>query len=105
MKYTVVLALVLIAGCATTSQFIRLQIGMTKNQVIEAIGEPDLARGSLQNKYGQLVEVWEYDRLVSNWAWDRKLMWVYLHDGKLVQWGQAGDWRREADRIYEMRFR
>ena len=105
MKYAVVMALVLIAGCATTSQFIRLQIGMTKTQVIEAIGEPDLARGSVQNKYGQLIEVWEYDRLVSNWSWDRKLMWVYLCDGKLVQWGQAGDWKREADRIYEIRYR
>ena len=26
-------------------------------------------------------------------------------DDKLVQWGEAGDWQKEADRIYELRFR
>jgi hypothetical protein len=31
--------------------------------------------------------------------------WMYFYDGKLVQWGEAGDWQREADQIYEMRFR
>jgi hypothetical protein len=36
---------------------------------------------------------------------ERRDFWLYFHDGKLVQWGQAGDWRKEADRIYEYRFR
>jgi hypothetical protein len=30
--------------------------------------------------------------------------WFYFVDGRLAQWGEAGDWRREADRIYEIRF-
>ncbi len=30
--------------------------------------------------------------------------WLYFYDGKLVQWGQAGDWKKEADRIYEINF-
>lgn len=30
--------------------------------------------------------------------------WLYFHDDKLVQWGEAGDWRKESDRIYEYRF-
>jgi outer membrane protein assembly factor BamE (lipoprotein component of BamABCDE complex) len=93
------------AGCATTQQFIKLELGMTKVQVIETVGEPNLARGSIQNKYGQLIEVWEYYRFESNWSPDKKRMWVYFADGRLVQWGQAGDWAREADRIYEIRFR
>jgi hypothetical protein len=33
-----------------------------------------------------------------------KPYWLYFADGRLVQWGEAGDWRREADRIYEFRF-
>ena len=94
-----------IVGCATTSGFIKLELGMSKKQVIDAIGNPDVARGSVQNKYGQLIEVWEYDRLVSNWSWEKKTMWVYFCDGHLSQWGEAGDWAREADRIYEIRFR
>jgi hypothetical protein len=30
--------------------------------------------------------------------------WFYFVDGRLAQWGAAGDWSREADRIYEIRF-
>jgi len=30
--------------------------------------------------------------------------WLYFVNGRLVQWGEAGDWRREVDRIYEVRF-
>jgi hypothetical protein len=33
-----------------------------------------------------------------------KPYWLYFADGRLVQWGEAGDWRREADRIYDLRF-
>jgi hypothetical protein len=29
-----------------------------------------------------------------------KPYWLYFADGRLVQWGEAGDWRREADRIF-----
>jgi hypothetical protein len=92
-------------GCATTGQFINLELGMSKKEVLSTIGEPELARGSIRNNYDQLIEVWEYYRFVSNWSPDKKRMWVYFCDGKLSQWGEAGDWGREADRIYEIRFR
>ena len=75
---------------------------MTKVQVQSTIGDPDVARGSIINKFGQHIEVWEYDRLVSNWSWETKRMWVYFCDGPLVQWGEAGDWQKEADAIYEI---
>ena len=95
-----------LAGCiATTSEFIRLELDMPKAEVLKTIGEPDVARGSIRNKYGELIEVWEYYRYVSGWSWDKKRMWVYFADGYLVQWGEAGDWAREADRIYEIRYR
>lgn len=97
--------LVVLIGCATTGQFIKLELGMTKSQVLATVGDPDVARGSIRNKYDQLIEVWEYYRFVSNWSPEKKRMWVYLCDGKLVQWGEAGDWAREADRIYEIRYR
>ena len=35
---------------------------------------------------------------------EEKPYWLYFADGRLAQWGQASDWRREADRIYELRF-
>ena len=101
---------------------------MKKSQVFERLGEPTVLRGSLQNKYGQIVEVAEYRlTLPSNdsagtvigktagtiitlgigavaFKGEQRDYWLYFYDGKLVQWGQAGDWRREADRIYEFRF-
>lgn len=92
-------------GCATTGQFIKLELGMTKSQVIATIGEPEIARGSIRNKYDQLIEVWEYYRFVSNFSPDKKRMWVYFCDGHLAQYGEAGDWSREADQIYEIRYR
>lgn len=95
-------------GCATTGKFSQLELDMTKAQIVRVIGQPDAVRGSLRNRYGQTVEVWEYqeyktadDAFIGNLT----TYWLYVYDGKLAQWGQAGDWSRAADAIYEMRFR
>jgi hypothetical protein len=68
---------------------------------------PTAARGSMTNKYGQVVEIWEYGlyKQVDAFHGRYTYYWLYFHDNKLVQWGEAGDWQKEADRIYEMRFR
>lgn len=120
---------VLFTGCTKdTSSLSSISIGMKKSQVFERLGEPTVLRGSLQNRYGQIVEVAEYRlTLPSNdgagtivgksaltvltfgmgaasFKGEQRDYWLYFYDGKLVQWGQAGDWRREADRIYEFRF-
>jgi outer membrane protein assembly factor BamE (lipoprotein component of BamABCDE complex) len=97
-----VLAIVL-AGCLTSaSKLTQIHLGMTKAEVRTTLGQPTAARGSVQNKFDQTIEVWEYimDR---GFAADG-VYWLYFHDDKLVQWGAAGDWRKEADRIYEIRF-
>jgi hypothetical protein len=50
--------------------------------------------------------VWEYRLRKGDpvmWHWTS--YWLFFHDGSLVQWGEAGDWQEEADRIYEVRFR
>jgi hypothetical protein len=95
-------------SCATTGKFIDLNLDMSKQQVIGTLGKPDVARGSIRNRWGQLIEVWEYVEYASDddafYGFHTKY-WVYFCDGKLVQWGQAGDWKTEADRIYEIRYR
>lgn len=126
----VLLSSLLLAGCATdSSNLSEVSLGMTKQEVRERLGSPTVARGALTNKYGQTVEVLEYklamptDETVGSvvgksamtvitlgvgavaFRGERRDFWLYFHDGKLVQWGQAGDWRKEADRIYEYRFR
>jgi len=79
---------------------------------MEILGEPDAARGSIRNKYGQVIEVWEYEKQKRDTRRGNiytglapTMYWLYFYDGRLVQWGEAGDWKAEADRIYEMRFR
>jgi len=116
-------------GCTTSSdQLTQIQLGMSKEQIQEQLGGPRAARGSIKNKYGQVIEVWEYRLAMPTdetagtivgktfltiftlgagameFKGERRNYWLYFHDGKLVQWGEAGDWRREADRIYEFRF-
>jgi hypothetical protein len=105
---SILLSLFFLVGCATTGKLIKLNLDMTKEQVINTIGKPDAARGSMRNKYDQVIEVWEYLEYKTD---DHAFYgittpyWLYFYNGRLVQWGQAGDWKQEADRIYEMRFR
>jgi hypothetical protein len=105
------IAVLYFSGCGTTSKVLsRVSLDMTKPDVTDKIGEPDAVRGSIRNKYGQVVEVWEYRLYQYSGAIEGlspyyDLYWLYFVDGKLVQWGKAGDWQKEADRIYEMRFR
>ena len=106
----------------------QISLGMTKGEVIQVIGSPYTVRGAVTNKYGQSVEVWEV--VLSQPKTGRQLTnevavtaltfgllspvlatpgkevayWLYFVNGRLAQWGEAGDWRREADRIYEIRF-
>ncbi len=108
----------LVQGCITTTKVLsRISLDMTKSEVIQKIKEPTSVRGSIKNKYGQIIEVWEY-RLCSHATLGSRypsgvhaihyhydLYWLYFVNNKLVQWGKAGDWRKEADEIYEIRFR
>ena len=119
-----------ILGCSSTKstkRLSRISLDMTKDEVRDNLGEPTVVRGSLKNKHGEVIEVWEYELAVpSSGAQkvgkgmgaivtlgvslaadtrDKGDYWLYFSDGILVQWGKAGDWKEEADRIYEYRFR
>lgn len=101
----------LFQGCARRATSLQhISLGMSEGEVIQKMEEPTSVRGSIKNKYGQTIKVWEYrlyrySGAIEGLSRDYDLYWLYFVDGKLVQWGKAGDWRREADRIYEMRFR
>jgi hypothetical protein len=132
MKKIIVLLLCLgLSGCMTTStrKLREISLDLTKDEVVKRLGEPTAVRGAIRNKYNQNIEVWEY-RLSKSQAgkfwgdvgasiltfgiWGIQAYedsqsnitnyWLYFYDGRLVQWGQAGDWKREADRIYEINF-
>jgi len=102
-----ILILIFLIGCATTGKLMNLRLKMFKDDVISVMGNPTAVRGSMTNKYGQVIEVWEYALYRTGddaFYGIPTYYWLYFYDGNLVQWGQAGDWQREADRIYEMRF-
>jgi hypothetical protein len=101
---------------------------MSKSEILVALGEPAVARGSIRNKFNQVIEVWEYTFALpskdsagqvagktaltfltlgmgaSAFRPERKDYWLYFLDDTLVQWGEAGDWRKEPERIFEFNF-
>jgi len=51
----------MVSGCVTSSdKLVEVQLGMTKNQVRQVLGEPTVAQGAIRNKFDQVIEVWEY---------------------------------------------
>jgi hypothetical protein len=101
---------------------------MTKDEVVDTLGKPTTSRGALRNKHSQVIEVWEYRLAVPSddstgqvvsksfmtlytvgigakeFAGDRKDYWLYFLNDELVQFGEAGSWADERDRIYEFNF-
>jgi len=119
-------------GCATslkTEKLRTISLAMPKEEVVKNLGEPTAVRGSIRNKLNQVVEIWEYVLVapkhtsvgqdIGNFAWtamtfgllagevyadNLKIYWLYFYDNKLAQWGEAGDWSKEPDRIYQFDF-
>ena len=85
----------------------RISLGMSKEQVVQNLGNPTVARGAIRNKFDQTVEVWEYRLALPKTVWsqrDMKDYWLYFVEDKLVRWGEAGDWSKESSQIYEFQF-
>ncbi|MFC1895992.1 lipoprotein [Thermodesulfobacteriota bacterium] len=118
-----------LAGCATSARRLtQISLGMTKQEVTDKLDQPAVARGAIRNKFNQVVEVWEYKLAVPSqetvgtvigksmftlvtlglgaaaFGGERKDYWLYFVQGELVRWGEAGDWSKEPDRIYEINF-
>jgi hypothetical protein len=120
-------------GCAASfkkpeEKFKKISLGMSKKEVLAALGKPTVAKGAIRNKYAQIVEVWEYTlalladeskgalvgektlTVITAGAsalgveWVRKDYWLYFYDDTLVLWREVGDWGQEIDRIYEYKF-
>lgn len=128
-KVLILCCCVAVAGCAAPAKKLsHISLGMKKVQVVEELGQPRVHRGSVRNKFEQVVEVWEYrfalphDEDVgtilgksamtvvtfgmgaASFSGERKDYWLYFVEDELVQWGESGDWFKEAERIYEVDF-
>lgn len=107
-KLTVLLVTsAILTGCASYKSIplANLEIGMSKYEVVEALGKnPDNLIGAKQYEDGT-VEVLQYSKYD---VWSSQLQeryWLYFYNDKLGQWGRPGDWQKEADRVYEIRNR
>jgi len=122
---------ILLTGCARYASERNLDsitINMPKDDAIRKMKGKGVARGAVVNKFGQLIEVREYqvDRgksaadiagisicTVCTLGLTTPLFfsegqidtyWLYFCDGRLAQWGRAGDWAEAQRMIYDINF-
>jgi hypothetical protein len=84
--------------CTSVKRLQDLEIGMTKAQVKQTIGEPSVARGAIRSKDDKLVEVWVYNLARPGCIRPQSYL-LRFQDSKLVQWGQSQDWLRQPDSV------
>lgn len=92
------LAVLLFSGCASWNTNVgQLQLGMDPEKVRDAIGEPFTIRAAKLYSDEEWAEVWEY--LPPAFTWNPKTYWVYFENGRVVQWGEPGDFTGSAGTI------
>lgn len=84
-----------LSACASWNVDVeRLQLGMEPEAVREAIGKPFTIRAAKVYEGDEWSEIWEY--LPPWFTWTPKTYWVYFENGKVVQWGEPGDFTGSA---------
>ncbi len=105
-----------------------ISLNMKKEEVMQRMRAPGVARGAILNKYGQAVEVREYEvqkprtgeQVGSQLVFTTLTLglgapilliggnvdkyWLFFHGGRLVLWGQAGDWALAEKKVYDINF-
>ncbi len=78
---------------------------MSKAEVQQVSGEPTVVRGAIRNRFNQAIEIWQYQLVLPDSVGQTvRDYWFYFLRDELVQWGEAGDWSREPDRIHHFDF-
>ncbi len=82
-----------------------LTLGDSKEDVARKLGVPKNVVGSKQFEKG-VVEVWSYEKWHARFGYDKKEeeYFLYFLNGKLEQWGRAGQWEVEAVHLYRLKF-
>lgn len=87
-KATILVVLFLyLASCATSSKRLNhLRVGMTRDEVIEVMGEPNETRAAPGG------EVLVYHLAQSEWSSRTTEYWLVIDGEKLQSYGKPGDW-------------
>lgn len=87
----ILLAALMVGLMACASQtFQEVRLGMTKQQMVSAAGNPDAVIASYQTD-GETVEVFEYRHDNLWWGDLEDPYWFYFANNKLVRWDRPGD--------------
>lgn len=109
---TVVTMCLLAIACASAPARVdmsKISVGMMKAEVHSRLGDPVNVVGAKQYPDG-VMEVLQYG-YDTNQLFDGRpgppgqAYFLYFFNDKLLQWGRAGDWQKEADVVYEVRVR
>jgi hypothetical protein len=94
------LASLLLAGCATSSHLNRVSVGMTKQQVVEAMGEPQSTRATQGTEY-LIYHLKESSTLGKAWeslldggsvpGYGESDYYVRVYNGRVDAYGKVGD--------------
>lgn len=92
---------------ASEEDFDFIKIGMKKEDVLQEMSSPGVMRGSIINKFGQVIDVREYEVSVFRPFIGTQIdfYWLYFCNDKLVQWGKAGDWAEAQRIVYDINFK
>ena len=78
-----------VVGCSSPGKKVKnVRLGMTPDEVLDAMGKPTTIRAAKVYEDGQTQQVWEY---VQRLALDPRDVWIYFENDKAVQWGAPGD--------------
>ncbi len=87
---------------------------MTKDEVAEILDEPLVSRGVTFNRFGQMVEVFEFDEYEPEEDKSKKVtdttfakpryFYLFFYKNQLVLWGESDDWRESAKVLYNTKF-
>lgn len=136
LKLTFMVPLLLIlAGCGGSrvkyNDFGKISIGMSKEQVRNKLGEPNIIRGATSDNQGNVTDLWQYHVSVPGMSLDRmdamiplvvctcglalplvlcthyhtEIYWLYFMNSELAQWGQPQDWQKTPNFVQEVRLR
>lgn len=89
-------------GCKTPADHIKnIRLGMTSDEVRDEMGDPYTIRACKVYENGETAEVWEYVAPVFSVAaftdkYDKNY-WVFFENGKVVQWGEPGDFSGSSE--------
>ena len=81
-----------LSGCASPGKNVsKLRLGDTPEVLLDKMGKPNTVRAAKVYEDESALEVWEY--LPGVFTFYPKAYWLFVEDGRLVQWGEPGDFR------------